>query len=159
MKKLVVFALLAFVFTGYAQEKREVSEEMKQRFVNKGKKSPEDIASMQTKELTLSLDLTEDQQGKVKSLLTEHYTERKAMMEQSGKKRKDMSKEELSEKRMAILDSQILLKGKMKEILNNEQYEKYSSIVDSKMKRANKKDITRPRIKHNSNDRISFTYL
>ncbi len=139
MKKLVALALIAFTFVGFAQEKRDVSEEMKQRFVNKNTKSPEDIAAMQTKELALSLDLTEDQQAKVKHLLTEHHTERRAIMDQSGKKRKDMSKEEISEKRMAMLDSQILLKTKMKEVLNTEQYEKYSTMVDRKMEKGKKK--------------------
>ena len=92
--------------------------------------TPEEMATLQTKKMTLHLDLNESQQKEIQKLNLENAKERKANMEtrkaqrESGTMQKP-SKEERLKMMNQRLDRQIEMKAKMKKILNAEQYAKW----------------------------------
>ena len=137
MKKLLVIALALFTFSGFAQEKEEQADRttMLKKRLTRSNYSPEDRAQMQTKQMTLQLDLTEKQQQQVNEVLVSYFTENKGKFRPNKKSKKEITDEERKNMRLAILDSQIALKEKMKGILDEEQYEKYSSKIDRYMKK------------------------
>ena len=137
MKKLLVIALALVTIQVSAQEKREGRE-------RKADFSPEEMAQLQTKQMTLDLDLTEEQQEQVGAINLENAIARKAKMEARKSKKnteEKPSKEEMLKMRNERLDAQIELKRKMKNILNEEQYAKWEKKQDRKghMQRKGKK--------------------
>ena len=92
--------------------------------------SAEQMATLQTKKMTLDLDLTEVQQNKVKALNLENAKKRKAKMEER-KAQKDTSERPklTSDEQYAMkaerLDAAIVHKAELKKILSNEQFEKW----------------------------------
>ena len=91
--------------------------------------SPEQAATLQTKKMTLALDLNESQQSKIKTILTEDATARKAKMEERKANKEDVKKVLTADEKYAMqnerLDHQIARKEQMKSILNTDQYEKW----------------------------------
>lgn len=138
MKKLLVIALALFTLNGMAQQKEKRSDR-KDRSELRMEMSPNDIADLKSKKLTLKLDLTEAQQKKVRTVL---FNEAKANESLRSKhkatkdeKKEKPSQEEFMQMQNARLDQQIAFKREMKTILNAEQYAKFE-----KMKpRGNKK--------------------
>lgn len=132
MKKLVIVALLLSGMTALAQK-----EEMKGRQHSMKDLNPEQIATLQTKKMTLALDLTEAQQTKLKSVFMANATERKAKME-ARKAQKESGKKLTSDEKYTMhnerLDHQIAQKKKMKELLNEEQYAKWEKMQHRKGK-------------------------
>lgn len=132
MKKIVIilFALVALQVT--AQENKRDHQRDGQRAQMEAMKdlSPEEIATLQTKKMTLHLDLNEAQQKKVETLFLEEAKLRKTKMEErkaikeSGE-RKTITKEDKYKMMNERLDRQIEMKQKMKSILNDEQFEKW----------------------------------
>jgi len=129
MKKLVVLVVLMAGITAIAQKperERGHRGDMKDM-------SPEQIATLQTKQMTLALDLTDAQQKKIQSLNLENAVKRSEKMnemkarKESGEAKKLTSEERYSMK-TAMLDHQIAQKEKMKEILNKEQYIKWEKM-------------------------------
>ena len=107
---------------------------------------PEEVATLQTKKMTLYLDLNASQQDDIYKLNLENAKMRKAQMaerkakRESGEATKPTKKERLA---MAnkMLDHKIEVKAKMKKILNDDQYAKWEESMakrDSKMKGKNK---------------------
>lgn len=95
--------------------------------------SPEQMASLQTKKATLALDLTASQQTQMNSLFLEHAQMRKAKMEErkaakENGEAKTLSSEERYARADQRLDRQIAQKAKLKEILSEEQMEKWEKI-------------------------------
>ncbi|GGI55717.1 hypothetical protein [Winogradskyella haliclonae] len=135
MKKLLVLALALCTFTSYAQEieKEKMSNAIKKRMIKKGKASPEDRAEIDSKKMTLKLDLSNKQQIEVKNALLAHYKEGKDKMNAARKSGKEMTDEERQKIRAGRLDAQIALKAKMKTILDDEQYAKFSQMMERKM--------------------------
>lgn len=92
--------------------------------------TPEQVATLQTKKLTLALDLSTSQQKAIQELHIENVKRRKEKME-SGKAKNDSEErgKPSPEERYAMqnerLDHMIEVKAKMKEILSPEQYEKW----------------------------------
>lgn len=129
MKKLILIALAFIGLQATAQElKQKHGGERKDRMEKMQDLTPEEMATLQTKKMTLHLDLTEAQQKQIQALNLEEATLRKAKMEEykklkeSGEKpTKDMRVKMMNEK----LDHEIELKQKMKTILNAEQFEKW----------------------------------
>jgi len=118
MKKLLIIALALVTIQVSAQEKRG----------EKGRKAnlaPEEMAQLQTKQMTLDLDLTEAQQKEVSVI-----NFKKAQME-ARKSKKDSEEKPSKEERLQMkndrLDAQIATKKKMKSILNADQYAKWES--------------------------------
>tara|TARA_R110002033_G_scaffold165589_1_gene203516 strand:+ start:252 stop:710 length:459 start_codon:yes stop_codon:yes gene_type:complete len=129
MKKLVVLIVLMAGITAMAQKperERGHRGDMKDM-------SPEQIATLQTKQMTLALDLTDAQQKEIQSLNLENAVKRSEKMdEMKAKKESGEAKKLTSEERFAIktamLDHQIAQKEEMKKILNKEQYEKWDTM-------------------------------
>ncbi|MFS4454973.1 hypothetical protein [Maribacter sp. 2304DJ31-5] len=99
--------------------------------------SPEQIANLKTKKMTLALDLTKNQQVKIKSLLTAKAEERKAKMEaqKERKENREMGKpspEERYAMANARLDLQIAHKKEVKAILDEVQYAKWEKMREKR---------------------------
>lgn len=121
MKKLLVIALAIITIQVNAQDKKE----RKHKGVDY---TAEEIAQLQTKKMTLALDLTEAQQREVNIINLENAKARKAKMAtRKAKKDSDVkpSKEEKLKMKNSRLDAQIANKQKMKSILNADQYTKW----------------------------------
>ena len=142
MKKLA-FALIALIaISTQAQEKN--SETEKKHRMNKQKSfiqdlTPEEAAALKTKKMTLHLDLTASQQSKINKLNLEIAKERslkRAEREKNkGQEKAKPSKEERLSKMNSRLDKKIEMKKRFKEILSEEQYEKWEK---STMKKSRK---------------------
>ncbi len=126
MKKVLLIVTLLVGFTAMAQRGPHGSD--------RGTKdlTPEQMATLQTKKMTLALDLTEAQQEKVKALHLENAKMRKAKMEERKAQKEDGEKKPTAEERYARsndrLDHQIAHKAEMKNILSSEQYEKWQKM-------------------------------
>jgi len=95
--------------------------------------SPEQMANLQTKKATLALDLTEVQQTQMKALFLEKAKVRQAKMEERKAQKengetKKLTPEERYAKADERLDHQIAQKEKLKQILSEEQMEKWEKI-------------------------------
>ncbi|MEB8345748.1 hypothetical protein OO010_06795 [Flavobacteriaceae bacterium KMM 6898] len=129
MKKVILLGLLMIGFIGLAQNEKG---EQRHRG-NQDDLSPEQMATLQTKRMTLTLDLTEAQQKQIQKVHLEQATSRKArMMEMKAKKESSEMTKPTSEERYAMqtakMDQQIAQKAKMKQILSKEQYEKWEKM-------------------------------
>lgn len=127
MKKLVMAILIMAGITATAQDHQR-----------KGKKgdmkdlTPEQVATIQTKKMTLVLDLNESQQKKIKTILTEDATARKAKMEERKANKEEgkklLTSEEKYQMEIERLNHQIARKEQMKSILNDEQFENWEKM-------------------------------
>lgn len=130
MKRFIIIAIALISIQGIAQERRG-----EHRKGDRGQRTqilkdltPEEATTLQTKKMTLRLDLSEAQQKEIYKLHLANAKERKAKMEafkKDGKGRKELSKEQRYKMMNERLDKQIAMKKKMKSILTDEQYEKY----------------------------------
>ena len=132
MKKLILIALALVTIQVSAQDRKQ--EFRKGDRMERGERfkdfTPEEKAQLQTKKMTLHLDLTQSQQKQIEKLNLENAKDRKANMETRQAKKKEGKGEKPSkEERLAMmnerLDKQIEMKGKMKKILDDEQFEKW----------------------------------
>ena len=138
MRKLVLAVLLLIGITAMAQEKnRKEGRRYMADF------TPEQMATLQTKRMTLALGLTADQQSKIQAMFTKNAVERKAKMEahkarrESGESLSDDEKFVLQNER---LDTQIAHKEEMKAILDDAQYTKWEKMRAKRGKNAKGKD-------------------
>lgn len=137
MKKLLVIAISLFTLTSIAQQgHRKGQHHSKQNKEKRANLSPEDMAKFQSKQMTLRLDLSDQQQQQVEAVLVKHLTEGKAKLETLKASEKKLTIEERKQLRLERVDTQIALKREMKNILNDEQYKKYErSLVKQNNKR------------------------
>lgn len=140
MKKLFLIALAFVSLQMTAQEKRDHERKQKmERAERMSEYTPEEMAQLQTKKMTLDLDLTEAQQEQIMAINLKNAQSRKAMMEarkahmEENKEVKAISKEEKLKLKNDMLDRKIEIKKQMKEILNKEQYEKWEAMAKEKM--------------------------
>lgn len=133
MKKLIVLAALIISSTSFGQgehhEKKDHHRKGKMEMMKD--LSPEQMATLKTKKLTLALDLDKNQQDKIYALSLKNAKERKQKMEarKAAMKKADGKKPELSSNekfnRMnERLDKQIAMKKELSTILTKEQLEK-----------------------------------
>ncbi|NNK10454.1 MAG: hypothetical protein HKP08_03845 [Flavobacteriaceae bacterium] len=99
--------------------------------------TPEQMAELQTKKMTLALDLTKAQQEEIQEFHLENARLRQEKMEARKKDRSEDSKKELSaDERFSMqserLDHMIAGKEKLKSILNQEQFEKWEKVMHHK---------------------------
>ncbi|MEP2935884.1 MAG: hypothetical protein ABJM06_14265 [Gilvibacter sp.] len=88
--------------------------------------TPEQVAELQTKQLTLVLDLNAKQQSSVKALNLKMAQDRKAnSQKRDGQK---LDSEQRYQRMITHLDNQIEVKASFKSILNAEQYEKWQKL-------------------------------
>ena len=139
MKKLFLIALALVTIQVSAQNKKQGTRNGDR--TEKGQRmsdfTPEEMAQLQTKKMTLDLDLTASQQKQIEKLNLENAKTRKSKMEARQANRKDGKGEKLNkEERLARmnerLDNQMEMKAKMKKILNDEQFTKWEAISTRK---------------------------
>jgi hypothetical protein len=126
MKKLILLAALVMSSAIFAQERYS---DKKDKMAHVKDLSPEQMATLRTKKMTLALDLSKDQQDKIYALQLEEAKTRK---EQRAKRENDkgtekpkLSSEEKFNKMNERLDKKIASKNKMKSILSEEQFKKW----------------------------------
>ncbi|QLG45920.1 hypothetical protein [Costertonia aggregata] len=100
--------------------------------------TPEQMATLHTKKMTLALDLDEAQQTEIQKINLEHAKMRKAKMEErrAMQEKRALQKPTTEEKyamKMEQLDKQIAHKARMKKILSAEQYQKWEKMAARKM--------------------------
>lgn len=134
MKKMLIVIMTLVTLQVTAQEKKKEMrmEAQKERRQMMKDLTPEEMATLQTKKMTLHLDLTEAQQQKIKALNLEEAKLRKAKIEERTEMRKNsesnpFTKEDKLKMMNEQLDRQIERKQKMKSILNADQYEKWEA--------------------------------
>jgi len=141
MKKVIVLLLCMVGMTAIAQKgENRHRGEMKNL-------TPEQIATLQTKKMTLALDLSPDQQSKIQAINLEKAKAHKVKMEsrkatkESGEAKKPTSEEHYAMQN-ARLDQMIAQKAQMKNILSADQYDKWQKMAHRKGKhgKQNKKD-------------------
>lgn len=130
MKK-VIFALL-FV-TAFAVSAQQEKRAQKSGDIERQRWTPEQMATLQTKKMTLALDLSKEQQSQVEKLNLENAKRRAAKMQEFKVKKesgevKKVSSEERFNMANARLDQQIATQEQYKKILSKEQYEKWQSL-------------------------------
>jgi len=142
MKKLILIALAFVAIQATAQEKKKElrKEEHKERVHKFQDLTPEEAATLQTKKMVLHLDLTKDQQDKIYKIQLENAKERKAKMEEHKAMKENnpegkLTKEAHLKRTNERLDHEIAMKEKMKNILNEEQYTKWSEKMEQKQKK------------------------
>jgi len=143
MKKLAIIALALFALQATAQESKRGNQN-KERGAKMMNLSAEETATLQTKKMTLHLDLNTSQQAKIQKLNLENATKRKTMMEaRKAKKESGNTEKPSKDERLAMinarLDHQIVVKAKMKDILNTEQYAKWEKALARKMYKSKKR--------------------
>ena len=128
MKTLLSSIFLALAMLGYSQHGPHHGG-MKDM-------SAEQRASLETKKLTLALDLSKNQQQKIREIQLEHALKRDTKKEERGGER-DVKPN--ADERYAMmssrLDDQIEMKAQMKEILGKEQFEKWEKLHPGKKMR------------------------
>ena len=129
MKKVLVTTVLLIGMMGYSQRGQHFDSEQR------GMKdmSPEQIAILKTKKMTLALDLSTAQQKEIQTLNLENAKEREALMlERKVKKEQAEQSKPSTDERFEFknerLDRMIAQKGKMKQILSEEQFQKWERI-------------------------------
>lgn len=132
MKKLVVIALALFTINGMAQEKRTNQGNRKGHSELMKQMTPNDIADLKTKRLTLNLDLTDVQQEKVHALILNkakaNETLRNKRRAENIENKAKLTKDEFVNIEKHRLDQQIKMKQEMKSILTPEQYAKFEKM-------------------------------
>jgi len=143
MKKILVTLILLVGFTTMAQH-RDHHKGKKMAMMKMMDMTPEQMATLQTKKMVLTLELSKKQQEQVQTLNLENAKLRKAKIEEwKAKKENGEMKKPTSEEHYAIqnarLDHQIAQQEKMKNILNDEQYAKWKNMRHKKGVHAQKK--------------------
>ena len=154
MKKLVVIVLALVTFQVSAQGPRQGKD-------RRADFTPEELAQLQTKKMTLALDLTEAQQREVNAINLENAKARKAKMERFKNRKENAekpSKEEILKMKNEQLDAQIATKKKMKAILNAEQYEKFEKLQSRKHKMRGKRKMEKRKKNREDGERKSERY-
>jgi len=145
MKKIVFIALTLVAFQLTAQDKKErPNRERGEKMERYQDYSPEEMANLQTKKMTLHLDLNESQQKEIKKLNLENAIARKAKMEVHKAQRESGNIEKPSkEARLKMmndrLDHQIEMKATMKKILNADQFTKWEKSKEEMKNKHNRK--------------------
>ncbi|PKA83392.1 hypothetical protein ATE92_1544 [Ulvibacter sp. MAR_2010_11] len=128
MKNLLMIALLFFGYSAFAQHPEGDKKEM---HTKRQELTPQQAATLRTKQLTLQLDLTEAQQKEIEKVELARATKRKEMMA-SKKDRKELTTDEKVALKSKMLDDRIEMKKKMKSILTEVQFEKWEKSVQNK---------------------------
>lgn len=153
MKKTLLIALAFFALTTQVEAQKQRKENRKenaQRMDRFKDFTPEEIAQLRTKKMTLDLDLSEKQQSEVNQLFLTEAKDRKQMIEGREETEKSLSKEERFNRQNERLDKLIAYKNEMKRILDKNQFEKWEKMlkarkqmVNTKKQKKNKADESR----------------
>lgn len=130
MKKILIIAVALLALQVTAQEQQRERSNKQGKSLKMMDLSAEDAAALQTKKMTLHLDLNKSQQAEIKKINLENATKRKAMMaERKARKESGEIQKLTQEQRLEMvntkLDRKIAMKANMKNILDKEQYTKW----------------------------------
>lgn len=144
MKKLILIAIAFIGMQAIAQDQPKEAPRNHNRNQKMMNLSAEEIATLQTKKMTLYLDLNDSQQAKIQKINLENATKRKEMIANfKAKKESGELKRPTDEERFkmenAKLDHKIAMKAKMKDILNEEQFAKWEKAQKRMAMRGNQK--------------------
>ncbi|WP_430467492.1 hypothetical protein [Winogradskyella ouciana] len=133
MKKLVLIAVAFFTLNAIAQEQKVKQEKIK----------TDQSVDNKVKKLVKTLELTPDQQEKVRLVFLDHNKEMqkvKLKIKEALKAENKISKEE-AKKTMLKQNDKIMIRtnSKLKEILTEEQYKKYEEMQHQNKKRTSEK--------------------
>ena len=131
MKKVTSILILVFAvsFTMQAQKKRE----------KKGPKmSTEQQAVLKVKKMTLDLDLNTQQQREITPLISQQIEAKKNTFKVRESQKRPTG-DEVFAMQNKRLDAQIMMKKKMKKILNKEKFEKFEKMAKKKRHKVVKK--------------------
>ncbi|MDH3698620.1 MAG: hypothetical protein OER83_07800 [Flavobacteriaceae bacterium] len=136
MKTIMMGLFVLFGLTVWGQE-----DHRGPRHGKKDKLTAEQRSVLQTKKLTLALDLTTDQQEQMQAVLLKKEEERDVRMAarkemQEEQDPKELSSEKRFEKMNERLDALIAHKKEIKTILSADQFEKWEKLVHHKKHRA-----------------------
>ncbi|NNJ89589.1 MAG: hypothetical protein HKP53_09315 [Eudoraea sp.] len=133
MKKVLIAMFTIASLTAMAQEGPD-------RGPRDGKEqlTPEQMATLQTKKMTLALDLSSAQQKQIQEFHLENAKLRKEKMEVAKGDRKDLSAEERYARQNERLDHMIAQKEEMKKILNEEQFSKWEKEMSHRKNKGRK---------------------
>jgi protein CpxP len=102
-------------------------------------RSPEQVASIQSKKMTLALDLDATQQARVEQLLLVNAKERQTH-KMNKKDRVQLNDLEKLTRMETMLDKRIAVKREMKSILNADQYKSWEKMMAKTAKRIGEKN-------------------
>lgn len=145
IKKTAVLGLVALMTSlGMSAQQGHRKGPRQERAQQKEALTPAQQAALQTKKMTLALDLNSKQQKAVESLFMAQANERETMRSDRDNKKevtnnKRPSKEERYERSMALLDKRIAHKTAMKDILTEDQFKKWEKEMNSRNKVRNQK--------------------
>lgn len=140
MKRLILAVVMLTGFLLTAQEGDRFRHKMGAKDL-----TPEQLATLKTKKLTLALDLTEAQQQAIQKLTLEQVQLHRSKRTEMQERRKDdpearPSKEERYKHQLDRLDEMIAHKANMKEVLTETQFEKWERLsMHQKKQRSSKR--------------------
>jgi LAS superfamily LD-carboxypeptidase LdcB len=102
-------------------------------------RSPKQVASIQSKKMTLALDLDATQQARVEQLLLVNAKERQTH-KMNKKDRVQLNDLEKLTRMETMLDKRIAVKREMKSILNADQYKSWEKMMAKSAKRIGEKN-------------------
>jgi len=128
MKKAIMFLLMVISASTFAQERQS------QRG-NASNMNANERATMMLERLTEQLELTQIQQVKVKTLLTEQAEKRSAQMAERRQNQTRASRDEMRKSQEAMQQE---MQVKLKEILTEEQFAKWQEYRSRQQERRNR---------------------
>ena len=142
MKYILKILVLLFSLSVFAQQPpRQMDSERGKRPNNrmqvKKALTPEQEATLWTKKMTLELDLNQNQQEQIYTLILGKTKKIKLRMENKPKERP--SKEEIYNMHISRLDEAIAMKESLKKILNDDQFAQWELMKNKKSSKT--KDI------------------
>ncbi|MDC0177505.1 hypothetical protein OAJ14_05075 [Polaribacter sp.] len=135
MKKVITLLVLVFAFALSTQGQKKKAQRA-------SKLTIEQQTTLAVKKMTLALDLSEKQQNEIKPILMAKMTEHKMAVERrkaDKEPKKRPSTDEIYAMKSKQLDGMILMKNKMKNILDKKQYEQFEKMQKRRMKMGMKK--------------------
>ncbi|GAB5565339.1 MAG: hypothetical protein Wins2KO_24020 [Winogradskyella sp.] len=142
MKKLLVIALALFTFNGFAQEETKQNTEGKKITAKKKIATPIDAANEEVDMLTKRLNLTPEQQTKVRELFVKIAEENEVRIAEVKRKKNELRSEQdkgdTAKTKSHKLSQKTELQQKLKEILDEKQYETYMKYFGNRGQRKNR---------------------
>lgn len=142
MKNLIAIALVVFTLNAMAQNQRKNRSDRQAGYETMKQMTPNERADLQSKKLTLRLDLSDAQQQKVQAIVLKHAkaneNNRKTWRSSVDASDTKPTQAEVLKMRNNRLDQQIEMKREMKAILTPEQYDKFEKIQASTAYNRNK---------------------
>lgn len=143
MKRLILPLLLSVFIFGNAQTEKQsdvatTRQAQYQKRAHYAKMTPAERANLQTKRMTLHLDLTESQQKSVNALLLKQNENRDkffAEATKNGESGKQFTDAERYQHQASRLDDQIAFQKEMKSILDEKQYGQWKAQHEKSGKR------------------------